>query len=88
MPKSTLPYDDGYGDGCNDSKAEQFVENVIDLVTDNGPCVAERIECHHCGYVEVAVHPFAESMECSGCGKRNPSSVPIYPDLHRLDGPP
>jgi len=78
MPEAST-YDDGYGD----SEADEIVDNVARIVRENGPCVVERIVCHHCGHVELAVHPFVESMECGGCGKRNPSSVPRYPELHK-----
>lgn len=79
MPESTIPYDDGFNNETEDA--------IADGVHEYGPLVCECITCHHCGYVEIAIHPFAESVECGGCGKRNPSAVPLYPEHHRQDGP-
>lgn len=76
-----------YNDGYDDSKDVQFAQNVVSAVEKNGPCVAERIECHHCGCIQVLVHPFVESLACIDCGKRNPSAVPLYLEHWCQDGP-
>lgn len=87
-------YDDGYDDGYDDDDGDEahvddieFGQNVADMVFRKGPCVAEQIICIHCGCPQIMVHAFDESLPCVDCGKRNVSSVPRYPDLHKLDGP-
>lgn len=80
----TTSYDPSYDD---DDVAGELLESVGDMISREGPVVAERITCIHCGHVEIAIHAFAESIECGGCRKRNVSIVPRYPELHGLDGP-
>lgn len=79
-------YDDGYGSDRGDA-AVRLLDNVNDLIDREGPVVCEKVTCIHCGYTEIAIHVFAESIVCGGCGLRNVSIVPRYPDLHGLDGP-
>lgn len=76
-------YDPAYDD---DDSAGDVLDMMGEMISRDGPVVAERITCIHCGHVEVAIHPFAESIECGGCGLRNVSIVPRYPDLQNLDG--
>lgn len=60
---------------------------IVNMVKENGSHVCEEIICHHCGHSEIAVHPFVESIECGGCGRRNASAVPIYPEFHGSSEP-
>lgn len=60
---------------------EDFKEIITEAIDEFGFILAERIECHHCGYTEICFHPFAESVECSDCGLRNASGFAIYPDV-------
>lgn len=81
-------YDDGYDDDDETHVDNvEFGQDVADVVRDKGPCVAEEIDCIHCGCRQIMVHPFDESIPCVDCGKRNASAVPLYPEYHRQDGP-
>lgn len=86
MSESTIPYDDGYGSDRGNA-AIKLLDAVDAMIDQRGPVVCEKVRCIHCGYVEISIHAFMESVSCGGCGKRNVSIVPRYPDLHRLDGP-
>ena len=83
----TIPYDDGYGSDRGDAAVELLAQ-VNDMIDIDGPVVCEKVVCIHCGYCEVAIHAFAESIECGGCGLRNVSTVPRYPDLQNRTGNP
>ena len=82
----TITYDDGYGSDRGDA-AERLLDNVSDMIDQEGPCICEKVTCIHCGYTEIAIHAFMESISCGGCGLRNVSTVPRCPDLYKLDGP-
>lgn len=86
MSETTIPYDDGYDTDRGDAAIE-LLDAVSDMIESEGPCVVEKVVCIHCGYVEIAVHAFAESISCGRCEKRNVSIVPKYPDLQGLSGP-
>lgn len=86
MSEQAATYDDGYGSDRGDAAIE-LLDAVSDLIDQTGPVVCEKVTCTHCGYIEIAVHAFMESVSCGDCGLRNVSIVPKYPDLHRLDGP-
>lgn len=86
MATEMLPYDDGYDDNRGDAAVELLAQ-VDDMIDQEGPVVCEKITCIHCGYTEIAIHAFVESIGCGKCGLRNVSIVPKYPDLYKLDGP-
>lgn len=62
----------------------EMLNDIHEVVELHGSIVAEFIDCHHCDYRELAFHPFAESLECPNCGKRNASNVPIYRDVEDI----
>lgn len=51
---------------------EWTLDELKVLFVSDGPHVAELIVCG-CGHQEIAFHPFCESVECPGCGTRNPT---------------
>jgi len=44
-------------------------------VANGGPHACEFNKCPRCGSIEFDVHPFAESLSCSKCGGRYPSTT-------------
>lgn len=85
--ESLTEYDDGYDDEVDLEELEdlrQLLADIREVVDGFGSLVAEVIDCHHCNYKELAFHPFAESLECPKCGKRNASNVPIYHDVEDI----
>ena len=86
MPTEAPPYDDGY-DSERGEEAIELLDAVEEMIDIDGPCVLEKMTCIHCGYVEIAIHAFAESISCGKCQKRNVSTVPKYPDLQGISDP-
>lgn len=88
--KLDIEYDDGYDDNIEEDLEEleilrEMLYDIREVVEIHGSLVVEEIDCIHCDYKELAFHPFAESLECPKCGKRNVSNVPIYPDVEDFE---
>ncbi len=60
------------------SREEKLPDDIIKGVIEHGPVVVEHFICEQCGYSEIAIHWFVESIACSACNHRQPSLVEIY----------